>query len=726
MLTYGQAEELLDLARSFDHKSINAGVGNRAGQDQGAGARARYVQKAVEREINALKVTDEGGRNDQLNRSAFALGQLVASGTLTEARVIAELEAAALDTGLEPSEIRATIHSGLNAGKGAPRDLKNVGTKASNITANAGTSPMKRDAQYESGDGKDQRPPAGTRVVDYVFEAGAELWHDQATTPYLTATVERHQEHYRLSSRAARDYLQVLFYNSEKRALSGQSQGEAVSLLQGLACREGKEYRTAVRLAHLNGLTYLDLGTPDWEVVEVGSGYWKVICPQECPVRFIRPAGLLPLPAPVEGGTLEDLREFLNTDDQGFLMCVAWLLGAASGMSPYPVLALSGEQGTGKSTAASVLRNLLDPHEADRRRTPKEERDLFIAAQASHVLSYDNLSSIPSWLSDALCVLSTGGTFTARTLYSDGEETILKAVRPVLMNGIPDLLARPDLAERALTVTLYRIAQDKRTPERVFWTHYERARPRLLGALLAALAEGLRQLEHTELRQSPRLADFARLIVAAEGALPWQAGAFLEAYGQMQSEAAGTVLDGEPVAEALRALIDGGPNWRGTVKALLSALNGQEGYPDTYRPPQGWPRNPRALGSSLRRLAPALGKTGYVVVPEGRSREGERYHLYKETEPTCTTFTTLMEPPQNQQSRSAHSPARRSLKATNVHPTGQGVNIEGIGVTVGRGDVHRKSVVLDDIDEYDVYDARSFAASDGEPNAGHSEEELIF
>ena len=141
---------------------------------------------------------------------------------------------------------------------------------------------------------------------------------------------------------------------------------------------------------------------------------------------------------------------------------------------------------------------------------------------AAHVLSYDNISSIPGWLSDALCVLATGGAFTARTLYSDGEETILKAVRPVIVNGIPDLLARPDLAERALTVTLYRIAPHKRTPEKVFWARYERARPRLLGALLTALAEGLRNLDDTQLEHAPRLADFARLIVAAERALPWE------------------------------------------------------------------------------------------------------------------------------------------------------------------------------------------------------------
>jgi len=108
---------------------------------------------------------------------------------------------------------------------------------------------------------------------------------------------------------------------------------------------------------------------------------------------------------------------------------------------------------------------------------------------------------------------------------------VLKAVRPVIINGIPDLLARPDLAERALTVMFRRI--QNRQPEQVLSARYERARPRLLGALLTALAEGLRNIATTQLENSPRLADFARLIVAAESCLPWAVGAFLAAYGQI-------------------------------------------------------------------------------------------------------------------------------------------------------------------------------------------------
>lgn len=572
----------------------------------------------------------------------------------------------------EPFDLFTEYEHGGNAKAAAKAAAALLGMSHAgrSISVGAGKSgPAGDGAPAEEGEdgGRKSQPPAGTRVLEYAQEDGAELWHDQSGNAYLTVTTGEHREHYRLPSRAARDYLLSLYYTREKRALNGQAQAEVLGLMQAIARRDGNEHRTAVRVAHLNGFTYLDLGTSSWEAVEVGKGYWKTVKAHECPVRFTRPPGFHPLPVPVEGGDVGELREFLNTDDRGFMMCVAWLLGALSGLSPYPLLALNGEQGTGKSVSSSMLRKLIDPNQADRRRSPKEERDLFIAAQSSHVLSFDNLSSIPPWLSDSLCVLSTGGAFTARTLYSDGEETILEAVRPVIVNGIPDLLARPDLAERALTIMLYRIPGHRRAPEVVIWARYERARPRILGALLTALAGALARLESTTLKDAPRLADFARLIVAAEPGLPWGAGAFLHGYGLMQSEAATTVLEGEPVAEAVRRLIDDEEYWEGTVEELRLDLSTRE-YPDS-RPPQGWPRTARALGSALRRLAPALAKTGYQVTPLKRTKRGELYHLAKSGEEATKTgeekytmYTAPLEAVQDGISAGV-------LPGTDVHPS---------------------------------------------------------
>jgi len=81
----------------------------------------------------------------------------------------------------------------------------------------------------------------------------------------------------------------------------------------------------------------------------------------------------------------------------------------------------------------------------------REERDLVIAANNSHVLAFDNLSGLPHALSDAFCRLATGASFGLRQLYTDADEVLFQAARPILLNGIDDVIGRSDLADRALS-----------------------------------------------------------------------------------------------------------------------------------------------------------------------------------------------------------------------------------------------------------------------------------
>jgi P4 family phage/plasmid primase-like protien len=81
----------------------------------------RYAEAALADEVRTLASTPKGHRNDQLNRSAFALGQFVASGVLNESEVIRALENVAEDD--EPEKILPTIRSGLEAGSRHPREF---------------------------------------------------------------------------------------------------------------------------------------------------------------------------------------------------------------------------------------------------------------------------------------------------------------------------------------------------------------------------------------------------------------------------------------------------------------------------------------------------------------------------------------------------------------------------------------------------------------------------
>ena len=96
------------------------------------------------------------------------------------------------------------------------------------------------------------------------------------------------------------------------------------------------------------------------------------------------------------------------------------------------------------------------------REVANESADRALVFAAGHLLAFDNLSGLSPWLSDALCRLASGGSFAVRQLYTNDEEVLFKAARPTLLNGIEDVISRPDLADRAIYLTLPPIAERRR------------------------------------------------------------------------------------------------------------------------------------------------------------------------------------------------------------------------------------------------------------------------
>lgn len=172
-------------------------------------------------------------------------------------------------------------------------------------------------------------------------------------------------------------------------------------------------------------------------------------------------------------------------------------------------MGLVGGQGSAKSTAVRVPGKLVDPSVPDVMKLTRDDRDLWVSASMRHVMVFDNVSWIEDWQSDELCRLATGGGTARRTLYTDEEETVLSACRPVMLNGIVNAVTRRDLADRSIMIECPPIRDY--VPETQFRAEFEAARPALLGALLDALSATLRAWSRADLpRRSVRMADFAK------------------------------------------------------------------------------------------------------------------------------------------------------------------------------------------------------------------------
>src|SRR5262249_12792212 len=98
----------------------------------GGGCAGRYAEKALADELAALGSTAEGDRNNQVNRSAFNLGQLVAAGRLSRAQAEGARRERALRIGLAATEAGGAIGWGRGAGMMQPRADRRGGAPAVN------------------------------------------------------------------------------------------------------------------------------------------------------------------------------------------------------------------------------------------------------------------------------------------------------------------------------------------------------------------------------------------------------------------------------------------------------------------------------------------------------------------------------------------------------------------------------------------------------------------
>jgi hypothetical protein len=362
------------------------------------------------------------------------------------------------------------------------------------------------------------------------------------------------------------------FYRAHNKAPGSQAVQDALTVLEGKALFDGPEYPVFTRLAEMDAAIYLDLANERWEAVEITASGWRVIAAP--PVKFRRTRGMLPLPCPVLGGSLEELRRLLNIADDGDWMLVkAWLVKVLRPRGPHPVLTLHGEQRSAKSTTSRMLRAIIDPNTAALRAEPRDGRDLIIAATNGWIIGLDNLSHLSPWLSDSICRLATGGGFATRELYSDAEEVLFDAQRPVILNGIEELATRGDLLDRCIILYLPAIPEDKRKSEAELWRDFDANRPAILGALLDAVSKALLDLDAVQIERLPRMADFALWAVAAASNLGYTSKQFLTAYTNNRNGANELTLEASIITPFIKEMAT--KCFTGTSTQLLQRLNDQ-------------------------------------------------------------------------------------------------------------------------------------------------------
>lgn len=551
-------------------------------------------------------------------------------------------ESAGAPTGSEDAEKLATAFDGSeNKGpSAAAQEISNVAhieeAKPRETRRGNGDDPAANGAAKKKKRDSGPRKPQAEKLIALASEA--KLFHTPDGTSYADIFIDGHRETWKVRSTGFSRWLKRRYHDAEAEggAPNNEAMATALGMIEAHAHYNAPEREVHVRIGGIDGKVFLDLCDAGWHAVEIDETGWRIV--DAPPVRFRRAAGMKPVPDPLPGGSIDALKRFLNARSQDdFILAVSWVLAALRPRGPYPVLALAGEHGSAKSTFSAILRSLVDPNTAPLRALPREDRDLFIAATNSHVIAFDNISGLPSWISDTLCRLATGAGFAVRQLYTDQDEVLFDAARPIVLNGIEDIVIRPDLADRALLLTLEPIQKGKRLTEADLHTAFAQQRPFILGALLSAVSNGLKRLPDTKLEELPRMADFA-IWAAACGVDLWGEGIFQAAYDRNIAGATESIIEADTIAAAVRTFMADRELWTGSASELLVDLSGQ--VDERVLRDKAWPGTPRGLSGRLRRAAPMLRAIGISIIFGDRTLAARLITISREN--TVTTVMTVI------------------------------------------------------------------------------------
>jgi len=297
-----------------------------------------------------------------------------------------------------------------------------------------------------------------------------------------------------------------------------------------------------------------------------------------------------------------DLKRVLNVQEADFVLVAAWLLQVLNPVGDYPFISVHGESEVGKTFMCNIILKTVDPRTTELRK-PKKVEDLLIAAKNNWTIGFDNFSWMSGEFSDTLCMIATGISSGARTLYTDDEEHTFTVRRPVIFNGIPgDLTERSDLASRTIKLEISRIVQRRTKSD--LEREFEAIWPGVLGALLDGLVGGLRDQASVKVDDPARLMDFEQFAEAGCRAMGFEEWEFVDAYKANRHGSMVVAAEASAVGRAVVAFMRDVGGFRGQMQHLYGRLSNYDYKGDTSW--KDWPKNATRLSTELSRLSKPL------------------------------------------------------------------------------------------------------------------------
>jgi hypothetical protein len=197
-------------------------------------------------------------------------------------------------------------------------------------------------------------------LLKIALEVGT-FYNSPQGVAYADLVVNGHRQTMALSDPEFTQWLTHQFFREKQKAPKTGALKDAIRTLEACAKYEGQPHEVSLRVARdVHGTVYVDLGDPDWKVVEITPQGWEVTTSPNA-VRFRRPSAMGALPIPERGGSLWLLRQDINFSDDAFVMFVTGLVDALIPGFPHPIFYYAGDAGAGKTSLLRIQGGLIDP-----------------------------------------------------------------------------------------------------------------------------------------------------------------------------------------------------------------------------------------------------------------------------------------------------------------------------------------------------------------------------
>ena len=450
-----------------------------------------------------------------------------------------------------------------------------------------------RIGQSEEPDRKKAVPQA-----EKLIDIGSELtlFHDDMKEAFA----EMPGQNMKVRSAPFKQWLSKQLWQGEHKAPNSDALNQALNVLEAMAIHDGNMRKLSNRIATYEGTILYDLG--NGSAIRVTPGRWEVV--SDPPMIFKRYSHQQAQVEPKGGGELQKLFKYLNiTKKDHRLLAQILLVCYFIPEIAHPILHPWGDQGSGKTTICNIFKLLIDPSKLSVFFAPRDLNETIQALEHHYFLAFDNLSEIPAWLSDLLSQAVTGAGLSKRKLYTDDEDHVFQLKRCVSLNGINQLIYKPDAMDRSILIHHSRIEPEHRRSETALYAEFEDERPYLIGAVFDVLAQAMEIISTIQLSQLPRMADFALWGCAIAEALGFTQQDFLEAYSNNMKAQNSEIVGGNTLAQAVLSFMDDKEIWEGTVGEAFAKLL------DIAKPKdrdKTFPKAPNKLRKHLERIRPNL------------------------------------------------------------------------------------------------------------------------